>query len=216
MKRIQVLIVSFLFAANLFAQDAKTLFVNMPDSLTPLLTAVNRADFVDFLESNMKAEVRNKFGQPSEMTDLSPDYIRIRMTANSNWQMKLLPVNDSTRVVCVVNTACAPVCDSSIRFYTDRWEELTLSDYLHLPTLSDFLIKPDSTQNQAFDHAVVHADMLLIESGLSKTENTMTLTLRTPEYMVKEQAEALKPFLTEPLVYEWGDDRRFVRMGSEF
>jgi len=211
MKRFLVLIVSVICATSLFAQDAKTLFVNMPDSLTPLLTAVNRADFVDFLESKMKAEVRNRFGQPSEMTDLTPDYIRIKMTTNSNWQMKLLPVNDSVHVVCVVNTACAPVCDSSIRFFSDKWEELPLSDYMDAPVLSDFLIIPDSTQRETFDRAAGKVDMLLLESDLSKTENSMMLTLRTPEYMVKEQAYSLKPFLKEPIVYEWVNNRRLVR-----
>lgn len=29
-------------------QEAKKIFVNMPDSLSPLLTAVNRADCIDF------------------------------------------------------------------------------------------------------------------------------------------------------------------------
>ena len=62
---------------SLSAQLAKTCFTNMPDSLSPLLTAVNRADFIDFLESEMKAEVTNRFGGKSEMTELTPDYIRV-------------------------------------------------------------------------------------------------------------------------------------------
>ena len=73
---------------SLQAQEAKTFFKNMPDSLSPLLTAVNRADCIDFLESKMKAEVTNRFGGKSEMTELAPDYIRIQMTPQSSWQMK--------------------------------------------------------------------------------------------------------------------------------
>ena len=70
-----------LFASNaLWAQEAKTLFVNMPDSLSPLLTKVNREDCIDFLESKMKAQVENRFGKKSEMTDLSKDYIRMQMS----------------------------------------------------------------------------------------------------------------------------------------
>ena len=43
-----------LFASTaLWAQEAKTLFVNMPDSLSPLLTKVNREDCIDFLESKI-------------------------------------------------------------------------------------------------------------------------------------------------------------------
>ena len=57
---------------SLQAQEAKTFFKNMPDSLSPLLTAVNRADCIDFLESKMKAEVTNRFGGKSEMTELAP------------------------------------------------------------------------------------------------------------------------------------------------
>ena len=49
--------------ASLQAQEAKTLFINMPDSLNLILTKVNREDCIDFLESKMKAEVENRFGK---------------------------------------------------------------------------------------------------------------------------------------------------------
>ncbi len=127
-----------LFASNtLWAQEAKTLFVNMPDSLSPLLTKVNREDCIDFLESKMKAQVENRFGKKSEMTDLSKDYIRMQMSSQSTWQMKVLALNDSTNVICTVSTACAPACDSSIRFYADDWKPLTASLFITLPVMGD-------------------------------------------------------------------------------
>lgn len=79
------------------AQEAKTVFVNIPDSLCPLLSSVNRADCIDFIESKMKAQVTNRFGGKSEMTELSPDYVSLQMSDASNWQMKLLPLNDTTK-----------------------------------------------------------------------------------------------------------------------
>ena len=94
------LILAFIGWGYLQAQEAKTCFKNMPDSICPLLSAVNRADFIDFLESKMKAEVTNSFGGKSEMTELSPDYIHVKMTPQSSWQMKLLSINDSTKVIC--------------------------------------------------------------------------------------------------------------------
>ncbi len=63
-------VVGLFSLASLQAQEAKTLFVNIPDSLTPLLTKVNREDCIDFLESKMKAQVENRFGKKSEMTEL--------------------------------------------------------------------------------------------------------------------------------------------------
>ena len=123
-------------------QEAKKIFVNMPDSLSPLLTAVNRADCIDFLESKMKAKVENRFGRESEMTELSKDYIRVQMTPQSTWQMKLLATSDTTQVICTVSTACAPVCDSNIQFYTTDWKELPISDFITaMPAMDDFFEK---------------------------------------------------------------------------
>ena len=134
-------LIVFLFVAgmgigSLSAQLAKTCFTNMPDSLSPLLTAVNRADFIDFLESKMKAEVTNRFGGKSEMTELTPDYIRVQVTPQSTWQMKLLSVNDSTRLICTVSTVCAPACDSYIKFYIN----LKNAGNNYLDTVVDVLV----------------------------------------------------------------------------
>ena len=61
MKKLYTFIsVALLGMAPLFGQTAKDCFKAMPDSLTPLLTEVNKADCIDFLESKMKAEVTNR------------------------------------------------------------------------------------------------------------------------------------------------------------
>lgn len=149
-------------------QEAKKIFVNMPDSLSPLLTAVNRADCIDFLESKMKAKVENRFGRESEMTELSKDYIRVQMTSQSTWQMKLLATSDTTQVICTVSTACAPVCDSNIQFYTTDWKELPISDFITaMPAMDDFFETPDSAVAYEYNHARLQADMLLMKIDLS-------------------------------------------------
>lgn len=200
-----LLCVALLGWGGLRAQEAKTYFKNMPDSVCPLLSAVNRADFIDFLESKMRAEVTNNFGGKSEMTDLSPDYIRVKMTSQSSWQMKLLPVNDSTKVICVVATSCAPACDSHIRFYTSDWKELPVSSCLPaLPVLDDFIAEAsDTVDAYAYQDARSQADMLLMKAELSAEEATLAFTFTTTDYMDKETAEKLKPFVRRPIVYTW-------------
>lgn len=202
---LSILLVSIgLFSlTSIQAQEAKKLFVNMPDSLTPLLTSVNRADYVDFLESKMKAQVDNRFGTKSEMTDLSKDYIRMQMTPLTTWQMKVLALNDSTSVICTIHTACAPACDSSVRFYTTKWEPLSVSSFITLPVMEEFILPPDSTTIYAFDEAFRSADMLLMKADLNKENTELIVTLTTPEYMSKETAEKLMPFLRRPIVYHW-------------
>lgn len=212
MKQISFAILFFVLGitacfAPAVAQEAKTVFTNMPDSLSPLLTAVNRADCIDFLESKMRAQVTNRFGRKSEMTELSSDYIRMQMSPQSTWQMKLLPVNDSTKVVCVVATACAPVCDSDVKFYTTGWQELPADKFLNSqPVLKDFM-EPVDTMDYKVLTARDEATISLVRADLSKADNKLTFTLTTPDYMGKETAEKLKPFLRRPIVYIWSDGK---------
>lgn len=204
-----ILCLAFIGLGALQAQEAKTCFKNMPDSICPLLSAVNRADFIDFLESKMKAEVTNSFGGKSEMTELSPDYIRVQMTPQSTWQMKLLPVNDSTKVICTVSTVCAPACDSHINFYTTDWKELPAASYLPaLPAMDDFIIQaPDTVDVYEYQAARRQADMLLVKTDLSSKDAALTFTFTTPDYMEKEAAEKLKPFIRRPIAYTWNQGR---------
>lgn len=203
------LMVSFV---GIKAQNAKALFDSIPDAMLPLLSSVNRADFVDFLESDMKAEVKNKFSGTSEMTDLTEDYIRIKMTERSTWEMKALPLNDSTKVICVVSTACGPVCDSEVRFYTTDWKEVPASSYITLPVVDDYFQLTDSSRLDDYTHYRSRMDMLLAKASLSKDDNTLTFTFTTPEYRGDYNAEDeeeianANAFLRGPRVYTWGYD----------
>ena len=98
MKKILFVIGVLLCCTGMKAQDMKSLFVALPDSLSPLLTKVNRADFGDFLASGMKAEVKNRFGNTSEMLKLTDNYLKLKVSEVSTVEMKLLPLNDSVKV----------------------------------------------------------------------------------------------------------------------
>lgn len=194
------------------AQQAKQYFVSMPDTILPLLTEINRADCIDFLESNMRAIVTNRLDGKSEMTKLSDNYIAMKISEQSNWQMKLLALNDTTQVICTVFTACAPACDSHIKFYTTQWEPLPTADYVQaLPTLSDYLPQLNETDYDIQTlNAVKQADLLLVMMQLSADDNTLVCTLDTPRYMEKDAAQKLTPLLREPIVYMW-ESGTFVR-----
>lgn len=200
----------WLLPAN--AQQAKQYFVSMPDTILPLLTEINRADCIDFLESNMRAIVTNRLDGKSEMTTLTDNYIEIKLSEQSSWQMKVLALNDSTQVICTVFTACAPACDSHIKFYTTQWESLSLADYIQtMPTLSDYLPQLNETDYDIQTlNAVKQADLLLIKMQLSADDNTLVCSFDTPQYMEKSAAQKLTPLLQKPVVYNWNSGK-FVR-----
>lgn len=197
-------------SGSLYAQEAKKLFISMPDSLCPLLTSVNRADCIDFLESKMKAEVDNRFGKKSEMTELSKDYIHMKMSPQTTWQMKVLALSDTTKIVCTISTACAPACDSRFSFYTTDWKKLSTSRYISLPALGDFLTAPDSSSIYAFEEVRNSVDLLLMKADFNKENSELTIALTTIDYLSEEVAGKLKEFYRGPVVYKWMNER-FVR-----
>jgi len=201
----KILLAALLFISfTAMAQDMKTVFVNMPDSLSPLLTKVNREDFADFLASNMKAQVKNKFDGTSEMKTLTKDYLLLQSTGNSSVQMKLLPLSDSLNVVCVVNTVEGPVADSSVRFYTSDWKELPISDYITLPTRELFLAPSDTISLDEQQLALSFANMDLIQADLSAENNELTFNYTTIQYLDSISADMLRPYLRKsPLIYKW-------------
>ncbi len=209
MKRTILMICVAISSLGLQAQkDMKTLFRAIPDSITPLLTEVNRADFIDFLDSNMKAEVKNRFGRPSELKKLTDNYLFLQTTDRSSLEMKLLPMNDSVQVICVVKTVCAPVCDSNIRFYDEAWKELSADEFITLPQADAFYLSADTLDAVAFADVRRKADMDLMKANLSPDAATLTFIYTTPEYMNKDDREKLVPYLKkEGLKFEWREGR---------
>ena len=208
MRKIKLLLWCLCCTMSVFAQNMKSVFVSMPDSIAPLFTKVNKEDCIDFLDSGMKAVVTNRFGKKSEMKVLSDDFVLIQSTGSSTMEMKLLPINDSTKVVCMVKTVCASACDSEIHFYTSDWKkELAVADFLVMPDVSVFFLPPDSASDDS-DLIRKKADMHLVKASLSKDDASLTFIYTTPDYLNKDDREKLLPYLRkEPIVLKWQDGK---------
>jgi|WetSurMetagenome_2_1015567.scaffolds.fasta_scaffold03367_10 hypothetical protein len=203
-KKISLIVTCFLITIGSYAQTAKSLYINMPDSLNQLLTKSNREDFADFMDSKMKAEVQNRFNANSDMKELTTNYLLVQTTKVSTFQMKVLAMSDSTRIICAVKTFYGPVADSEVHFYNTKWQELPDSNYVHIPEQSDFLTSVDTTQEEAYIDATSVISMDFIKADLSSKDSSLTFTYTSPETLGKEDLAKLSPFLKkEPVILYW-------------
>ena len=132
MKKYLVAALCALSIGQVCAQDLKMrdVFNHMPDSLMPYLSQNNRLDFIDFMDSNMKAEVRNKLGGTSEMTALTDDSLAIRMSDALQVNMLLMkldqPVDSFQQVVVFSQTFLIDSVykDSEVLFYSTDWKPI--------------------------------------------------------------------------------------------
>ena len=116
---------------NLSAQTLKDVFKQMPDSLMPYLSVNNRLDFIDFMDSNMKAEVTNQTGGTSEMTALTDDSLSIRMSDALRVDMLLFdldePVDTIRQVIVFVETFLSDSIygESVCKTFSLDWQPVT-------------------------------------------------------------------------------------------
>ena len=173
----------------------------MPDSVLPLLTKNDRLDFIDYYDVKMEAVVTNRLDGKSRMTMLADDFVHISYTKSTDVAMKLLPVNDSTDVLCMVTTVKAAVQDSRIAFYDAQWQPLDVASYIDEPSMADFR---STVQDDLAQRAWSKLSIFFRTYHLDAEGTELKCVLTTPDYLSKEEREEVAPYVRqEPLTYCW-------------
>ena len=137
---LSAMIVAFVAMGQASAQELKMsdVFRQMPDSLLPYLSQNNRLDFIDFIESGMKAKVTNQLDGTSEMTALADDSLSIRMSESLRIDLLLLnlsePVDSVSQAVVMIESFLTDSIygESRVSYYTPEWQLMT-----KMPPLSE-------------------------------------------------------------------------------
>ena len=137
---LSAMIVAFVAMGQASAQELKMsdVFRQMPDSLLPYLSQNNRLDFIDFIESGMKAKVTNQLDGTSEMTALADDSLSIRMSESLRIDLLLLtlsePVDSVSQAVVMIESFLTDSIygESRVSYYTPEWQLMT-----QMPPLSE-------------------------------------------------------------------------------
>jgi len=184
MKKFLLLLFLSVVGCQLSVVKAQTrirdIYAEAPDSIFPLLTKNNRLDQIDFRENNMKADVKNKFEDHSELLVLNDKYLKLQLSKHCLVEMRLL--NDST--FCMVQTYNAPASDSQIRFFNTSWNELPQT--VERPSVDEFL-----SEDVDIDVRLALQALPLIKASLSENNETVTFELQTSE-LTKEQKKKLE------------------------
>ena len=167
----------------------RDVFAAMPDSILPMVTKNNRLDCIDFIENHMEARVRNKADEYVTLEALTADYARFRTSALAVLEMKLLPVSDSTAVLCLVTTiqtgeegTSRRLEDSQIRFLASDWSPLPTPVPFERPADSPFL-----------------------QMALSADDVTLTLTPQTALMTIEEREEMKEA--PKAVVMRWNEGK---------
>lgn len=137
---------------TLYMASMADLFREIPDSILPTLSENNRLDMLDFMASNMKAEVTNRLGGKSEMTLLTDSTLSIQMSKALKVDMLLLTPEtsadpESEDVICLIETfgTDSLSLESKVRFFSPSWELLNDPPQLSVSDLNTISAKKVQT-----------------------------------------------------------------------
>ncbi|GHU56936.1 hypothetical protein FACS189411_08950 [Bacteroidia bacterium] len=204
MKQYILIFVMCLGALGVQAQEMKTLFTNMPDSLIPQLESAWRKDLIDLYNTGKEARLQNTMNGFAKLLKLTSDYVLLQPTERTTVELKSLPLVNNTYIICMITTIDGPVADSRVAFYTTDWKSLE-SENLLTPVTGSWFVKDGADKNSdAYQDALARLDMDLIKYQLSPDNQNLTATYTTPQYLSENERSKVLPFLKDnPRIYTW-------------
>lgn len=187
-------------------QPVSHYFVQMPTSLIPTVTTDSRKDLVDFYKNGMSAAMPSSLGGEVVLKELSDDYLFLQTSENGSMQLKLLQVNDTLRVLALVQTVAAPLRDSRISFYSTLWLPLKTIGFPSF-SLMDFLDMEKAKTLGIADRFNDVALRLFISYKFNQKTSGLVVHSSIREDIRPEILKDFEPVIKDSLVLVWNKDR---------
>lgn len=203
MKKLTVIFLIAIVPTLMWGQSITDIFKTMPAAMLPGFSDANKTMLlVDTTSSVIPYPLGN-----IELTGYSEDFLAIKTSSAGTMQIKLLPLINDSKIVCVIKTVCGDFCDSNIQFFSTDWQALDKKPLL--PTINKQLFLDMSQQsNTTFQHALASADILPISMQMAPDNLNLTLTYNITDYLSKEDAQALQPFIArKEITLSWNKSR---------
>lgn len=208
MKRILIILFAgILVCGTSNAEDLRTLFINMPDSIMPTLTKSDKMDFLDYMDSGMRARVRNKLGGESEMTLYQDNMLSVKTSQSGRLDMVLFPYKNGSNLICIIKTVTARYDDSRLSFYNEDWTPIESESLMEFPQFDDYLTK-EALKSDSLD--VLKKESMLRFQSVTALDGALEFRYTSLDY-IGEDADRFKSwFRQDPIRYVW-NGKRFKR-----
>ncbi len=178
------------------AKSLRQLWIDIPDSIIPYLNKSLRTEFIDFVDMEVQADVKNLLMGDSKLDTLTTDYTQITLNESTVLQLKLLPYAWGDSIICFVKTFNAPEKESEVRFYDQKWNQLSTSNFIQKLESSSFIQKPDTMQADSFEVLKEKIEPEMLWAQLDQNDNSITYHMSTP-LVSNDEKKALEAILVQ-------------------
>lgn len=194
-----VIYISLFLSITVYGQNISDIFKTMPADMLPGFTDDNKTML---LVDTSKTIIPYGLGEIEKQLQTN-DFLKLKTSEAGTLQLKLLPITADSSIVCVIRSACAPACDSNIRFFTTQWSELDGKKFL--PNITKEIFFDSAKKNSdTYNYAVSLSDISPIAAEFKDGQKNLTLKFDVKSYLSAEMFEEIKPFLkSESVILKW-------------
>lgn len=190
-----ILTATFGLAVNSYAQSVpsfKDMFLHMPESVCPALTEYNRLELVDNQRNDKVMRTRNIYKTFSTMETLTDTYAHLTESKSAEKTFRLLtctnPVSaDNTKqeqgesasynIIMVISTVHSDsISDSSVSFYTTKWEPLAAADHYAQAISDKFRVITMANGSDTINVTTTNPLTLNLDGSNTPAKNTPSTT----------------------------------------
>lgn len=183
--------------------NARTVFKDIHTSSLEILPKNTRLDMLDYWDVDSVYKASNAMEGLSWIEQLTPDYLRVRVTSVSTFEIKILP-DKKGRVVMTVYTVGDDVQaqDSEVRFYNEQLNQLPTERYLQLPKVKDFfeIPKGSTTKMKEIEQLIPFPT---IAFNANADNDNLEARLTVEQYMDQDDWNIVKLFLKPSVILHW-------------
>ena len=206
-KIIPILFLSVCIPFFMQAQTAEKLFISIPESMLLTLSETNRMELVELYKGGLTAAVENQMGDSCFLTRMTDDYLQIQ-EGKSSLEIIVLPMVNDSKVIGLIRTVCAPLCDSNLAFYTVNWKQLNTGLFITPAGKNRFIKAGINFDEQEVRNALIPLDISLMQFHYNPDTHELLQYYNTPQYLSIEDKEKAAPYLKNtPVVFKWNQTR---------
>lgn len=179
---------------------------SIPQELLPYINNDQRKEINAFTDERDSVEIKNALNGTTTVYTANGTFAQFNLNDITRLQIKLLPVNDTTQIICVAKTVTRPVADSDIKFYSTDWTPID-SDF-DLPTsgstdsiLAAFTERPDTMSLTRYEELARNIEPVILSANVSESDDTITFNLSIP-FTTKEESNNIKAIIRQK-TFKW-------------
>lgn len=186
---------------------ARKVFTDLQTSALELLPKSTRLDMLDYWDVDSVYKASNVMEGLSWLENVTPDYLKVRITPVSVLEIKILPGKKGKFAMTVYTVGDdVQAQDSQISFYDENLTLLPTDKYLEMPPLKYFfdIPKGSATKMQEIEAMIPFPT---IAFNASPDNDNLEVRLTVEKYMNEDDWNIAKLFVKPYITLDWKKDK---------